>query len=132
MSAIASGFSTPVETLQAARDDGLLAGRQFLQLLIERGATMDGQDAGHIFGSIAIEEFGQFVKAKNKETGLARMSGFLCFIGEVLWQETEPQRQAVTQIFDAPIPARTPAKVIPIVKLNAPPSPKETGGGDGQ
>lgn len=56
--------SAPVEALQAARDDGTLAGRQFLLMLLERGDMMDLQDAGHLFGSIAIEEFGRFVKAK--------------------------------------------------------------------
>ena len=129
MSADTLGFETPVEALQAARDDGTLAGRQFLQYLIDHGGVMDSQDAGYLFGSFAFEELGRFMKAANKETGLARMSGFLCFIGELLWQETAQQREAVKQVFDAPAPVRMPAKVIPIGNPNATP---KTGGGDNE
>lgn len=130
MSANSSEFDSPVEALQAARDDGTLAGRQFLQLLIERGDMMDQQDAGYMFGSVAIEEFGRFVKAKNKEIGFARMSGFLGFIGELLWQQTAQQREAIQKVFEAPVSAQTSAEVIPIRVPSIKQAAEKSGGGD--
>ena len=133
MSADTSGFDTPVEALQAARDDGILAGREFLQLLIEGGETVQGAlnvDAGHIFGNVVFEEFGRFVKAKNKEIGFARMSGFLGFIGELLWQQTAQQREAIQRVFEAPVPAQTLAEVIPIRVPNIKQTAEKSGGGD--
>lgn len=117
MKTATSDFSSPVESLRNASDDGQLAARLFLQSLIDNGDVMDGKEAGEAFGNVAIDEFRAFIGDENKEAGLARMSSFLCFIGEVLWQQTEPQRQAVAQVFDTPKPRSMSTRVIRIVKV---------------
>ena len=106
-----------VESLRDASDDGQLAARLFLQSLIEHGDAMDQKEAGEAFCGVVTDEFRSFLKSENKETGSVQLAGFLCFIGEVLWQQTDPQRQAVAQVFNTPKPRSMSMRVIRIVKV---------------
>lgn len=87
--------------------DGQLKARLYFQSLIEHGQAMGRDVAGGASSEAVFDELLLYKRSDSPASGLARLSGFLSFIGEILWEVAEEKRALVNHVEDATPHAKT-------------------------